>query len=290
MTRRRREAGRAPRIVTPEQAEAALRAAGTAADDAIDIASAALAFAVFDRPAAGAVHYHDHLRALSAQVAAGIEKQDPSLAQRATALRAVLVDAYGYDGDRETYDDLRNADLSQVIDRRRGLPVALAILWLHAGRTQGWTMAGLNFPGHFLVRLESPGESLILDPFNGGRSLGAGELRALLRSFAGETAELIPEHYAALSNRATLLRLQNNIKVRLLNAEEPARALPVIERMLMIAPSEAALWREAGLLHRRLENLRAATRCLERAHGLAEAPAARHRIAAEIAALRGMLN
>lgn len=272
------------------EAEATLRAAGETADERIDVARAALAFAVFDRPEAGAPHYEDHLRALSAEIAASAGSSAADVQQRAAALRSVLVGTHGYHGDRENYDDLRNADLSQVIDRRCGLPVALAILWLHAGRTQGWAIAGLNFPGHFLVRLDAAGESLILDPFNDGRALGPADMRLLLRSFAGERAELAPEHVAALSNRATLLRLQNNIKIRLLNAEEPAKALPVIERMLMVAPADATLWREAGLIHRRVENLRSAIRCLETAHGLAEAPAARHRIAAEIAALRGTLN
>ncbi|MBM3537618.1 MAG: tetratricopeptide repeat protein [Alphaproteobacteria bacterium] len=276
--------------MTPSEAEAALRAVGTTADEAIDIAAAALAFAVLDRPEAGAVRYEEHLRLLAEAVATETAGHANWVERQAASLRAVLVDSHGYDGDRETYDDLRNADLSQVIDRRRGLPVALAILWLHTGRAQGWTMAGLNFPGHFLIRLDGPGESLILDPFNAGRTIGTPELRALLKSFAGEKAALEPEHVAPLSNRATLLRLQNNIKIRLLNAEEPAKALPVIERMLLIAPGDAVLWREAGLVHRRLENLRSAIRCLETAHGLAEAPAARHRIAAEIAALRGTLN
>lgn len=272
------------------EAEATLRAAGETADDRIDVARAALAFAIFERPEAGAARYENHLRILASDLATDVARQEDSLERRAAALRALLVEENGYDGDRESYDDLRNADLSQVIDRRRGLPVALAILWLHVGRSQGWVMAGLNFPGHFLIRLDAGGESLVLDPFNGGRTVGEAELRSLLKSFAGAHAELAPEHVAALSNRATLLRLQNNIKIRLLKAEEPARALPVIERMLLIAPGDAALWREAGLVHRKLESLRSAIRCLETAHGLAEAPAAKHRIAAEIAALRGTLN
>jgi regulator of sirC expression with transglutaminase-like and TPR domain len=274
--------------VTREDAEAALRAVGAAADDAIDVAAAALAFAAFDRPEAGDARYADHLHALADDVRA--VPADDSAEQRADALRAVLVDRHGYAGDTEAYDDLRNADLSHVIDRRRGLPVALAILWLHAGRSQGWTLAGLNFPGHFLIRLDAADESLILDPFNAGRALDTPQLRRLLKSFAGDKAELAPQHYTPLPNRAVLLRLQNNIKIRLLNGEEPAKALPVIERMLMIAPGDAALWHEAGLVHRKLENLRAALRHLERAHELAEAPASRHRIAAEIAALRGTLN
>jgi regulator of sirC expression with transglutaminase-like and TPR domain len=274
--------------VTRDDAEAALRAAGAAPDDSIDLATTALAFAVFDRPEAGAPGYADHLRLLADEVRA--EQAGDGVGSRADALRAVLAIRHGYAGDRESYDDLRNADLSQVIDRRRGLPVALAILWLHAGRAQGWAMTGLNFPGHFLIRLDGSGGNLILDPFNGGQTLDTADLRALLKSFAGEHAELEPQHHAALGNRSVLLRLQNNVKIRLLNSEEPARALPVIERMLMIAPDDPALWHEAGVVHRKHENLRMALRCLERAHGLAEAPASRHRIAAEIAALRGTLN
>lgn len=274
--------------MTPADAEAVLRTAGDAADDAVDLAATALAFAVFERPEAGERRYRDHLETLAVDVRAA--QTGDSTAERAHTLRTVLADKHGYAGDTEAYDDLRNADLSQVIDRRRGLPVALAILWLHAGRAQGWSMAGLNFPGHFLIRLDGVGESLILDPFNSGRILETAELRALLKAFSGPDAELAPEHYAALPNRAILLRLQNNIKIRLLNASEFARAMPVIERMLLVAPRDAVLWHEAGLVHRRLENLLSAMRCLERAHELAEAPASRHRIAAEIAALRGMLN
>lgn len=274
--------------MTRDDAEAALRTAGSAADDGIDLAATALAFAAFDRQEAGHPRYREHLEALIEEVRAAGAGDTP--VERAAALRAVLVDRHGYEGDRETNDDLRNADLSQVIDRRRGLPVALAIVWLHVGRAQGWTLAGLNFPGHFLIRLDGEGESLILDPFNRGQALGVAELRALLKSFAGDRAELTPDHYAALSNRAVLIRLQNNIKQRRLNGDDPASALPIVERMLMIAPDDPALWHEAGQVHRKFENLRTALRCLERAHGLAEAPASRHRIAAEIAALRGTLN
>lgn len=270
-------------------AEDVLRGAGRAPDTAIDLAPVALAFAVFDRPEAGAPRYADHLRQLADDLAGRVGRE-ASLADRLAALRAVLVTAHGYDGDRETYDDLRNADISHVIDRRRGLPVTLAILWLHAGRARGWTMDGLNFPGHFLLRLDAPDGRAIIDPFNGGRALEPADLRTLLKGFAGERAELAPEHTQPLSNRAILLRLQNNIKIRLLNADAYDRALPVIERMLMVAPGDVALWHEAGLVHRRLENLRAAIGCLEKALALAEAPAARQRIAAEIAALKGKLN
>ena len=185
---------------------------------------------------------------------------------------------------------MRNADLAAVIDRRRGLPVALSVLWLHAGRAAGWSLCGLNFPGHFLLRIDAAGERLVFDPFNDGRTLGTPELRELIQSLGGPEAELAPDHTAPLSNRGILLRLQNNIKARLLKQGDAAGALFVLDGMLILAPGAAALWREAGLLHVQRESLGSARRCLERAVELAESAATRQRIAAELAAIRSRLH
>ena len=275
--------------MTPEAAEAVLRATGAAHDDAIDVAATALAFAARRRREAGDPRYAEHLAQLAQQVAAATLSTGTPAAQLAV-LRQVLVDGHGYHGDRETYDDLRNADLAAVIDRRRGLPVALAILWLHAGRAQGWRLCGLNFPGHFLLQIETAGERLVFDPFNDGRILGTAELHELIRTIGGPEARLEPDHAAPLSNRGTLLRLQNNLKARLLKQGDAAGAAFVLDGMLMLAPAAAVLWREAGLLQVQQENLGAARRYLERAVELAESAAARQRIAAELAAIRARLN
>ena len=173
--------------------------------------------------------------------------------------------------------------------------MALSILWLHAGRAQGWTMAGLVLSAHFLLRIDTgapgPASRAIIDPFNDGRSLNAEELRALLKRLAGGTAELAPEYQQAVSNRAILLRLQNNIKIRLLQQQAPVEALAVIERMLMVAPKDGGgLWHEAGGLQASLENLGAALTSLRNAANLAENARTRQRIAAEIATLRVKLH
>src|SRR5260370_26153674 len=144
----------------------------------------------------------------------------------------------------------------RVVDRRKGLPVALGILYMDAGRAQGWETVGLAFPGHFLVRLSDGPERLILDPFHGGRVCTAAELRELLKATAGLDSELQTEHYAPVSDRDVLLRLQNNLKARLIQAERYQQAVTVAETMLMLAPDLAELWREAGLLHAKLGNMR----------------------------------
>ena len=188
---------------------------------------------------------------------------EDSLEARAAALREVLVERYRYEGDGTTYDDLQNANLMRVIDRRRGLPVALGILFLHAARAQGWQAAALNFPGHFLIRLELHGERLILDPFHQGRLCDTRDLRDLLKFALGPEVELGPEHYSEIGNRGVLLRLQNNIKQRLLQAEDLERAVTVMEAMLMFAPASPELWCDLGLTQARLGSLRGAILALD---------------------------
>src|SRR2546430_715114 len=83
-------------------------------------------------------------------------------------------------------------------------------------------------------------------------------LRELLKSAAGAAAELAPEHHAPVENRAVLMRLHNNIKSRLIQNDQIAEAVVVIEQMQLFAPAEIGLWREAGLCHARLDNLGAA--------------------------------
>src|SRR3546814_19645894 len=81
-----------------------------------------------------------------------------------------------------------NANLRRVSDRRRGLPVALGILYLHGARAQGWAICGLNFPGHFLLRLDLGAERSIIAPFNGGQPRDAVALRALLKGKTGRAS------------------------------------------------------------------------------------------------------
>jgi regulator of sirC expression with transglutaminase-like and TPR domain len=266
-----------------------LRELGASGERILPIAEAALALASFERPRVGPARYREHLQLLARDVgrhpgAAG------DAAQRARALNEIVLLKYGYSGDALSYDDLQNANLMRVVDRRKGLPVALGILYMHVGRAQGWETVGLAFPGHFLVRLSDGPERPILDPFHGGRICAAAELRELLKATAGLDSELQTEHYTPVSDRDVLLRLQNNLKARLIQAEHYERAVMVAETMLMLAPDLAELWREAGLLHARLGNMRSAAGAFEQVVLRAPDDAARHQAAALLQQLRSKLN
>jgi regulator of sirC expression with transglutaminase-like and TPR domain len=273
----------------PEMRARFLRDLGAAGEQPLPIAEAALALASFDRPRVDLARYRDHLRLLARDVArhAG---ESPDLAARARALNEIILLKYGYAGDDLTYDDLQNANLIRVIDRRKGLPVVLGILYIHAARAQGWEIAGLAFPGHFLVRLGEAAERLIIDPFHGGRICAAAELRELLKAMAGSDSELLPEHYAPVSDREVLLRLQNNVKARLLQGQRFEPALAVVDRMLLLAPDQPELWWEAGVLQARLGNLRAAVASFETFVALAPDGTARHQAAALLQQLKSQMN
>ncbi|WP_431861703.1 SirB1 family protein [Azospirillum sp.] len=245
------------------EAREILRRIGAQSDEDVDLAEGALALGALDRPDQPLDRYRRHLAALARDMAERFDPDTDCLESRIALLHEVVIDRHGYSGDDQTYDDLQNANLLRVIDRRKGLPVALGILYLHAARSMGWDMVGLNFPGHFLVRLEVDGERAILDPFNGGQVRTVVDLRELIKATAGTAAELEPAYYQAVGNRDILLRLQNNLKLRHLSANDVAQALDVLDAMRLMAPEEPALWRETGLLEAHRGNLDEAIAALE---------------------------
>lgn len=251
-------------LAWPETMPARDYLASIGAGAPVDLASAALALAALDRPQAPLAPARAHLAELGRAVAAAFDVVGrDDLGARCFALAAVLSRQEGYDGDRDSYDDLANANLLSVIERRRGLPVTLGILYLHAARWQGWHAVGLDFPGHFVIRLEHAGERAILDPFNGGAVLQVADLRRLVKAAHGPMAELETRHYDPLPDRRVLLRLEHNIKRRLIATRALAAAAEHLRRMLLIAPDESGLWRELGLIEAESGNLRAATEALE---------------------------
>jgi regulator of sirC expression with transglutaminase-like and TPR domain len=244
-------------------ARTALEAIGQLPDSEIDIADAALQLARIDAPDADWQAARLHLSEL-ARDAAALPAGDEDLAARAGALAGLITGRHGYTGDSETYEDLANANLIRVIERRRGMPVALGVIWLHCARAAGWTAHGLDFPGHFLIALEGSNAQAVLDVFAGGTPLDARDLRGLIKKVEGPKAELRPGMLTPVSTRIVLLRLQNNIKLRRLRAGDLSAALVSAQDMLRIAPEDAPLWRETALINQRLDQVSAALKCFER--------------------------
>jgi regulator of sirC expression with transglutaminase-like and TPR domain len=266
-----------------------LRAVAAQAETDIDVAEVALLLAATSRPGVLLQPYRRHLAKICEEVArhAGPE---PAHDMRIEALAEVIAKRYGYVGTADAFRDLDCANLTYVMDRRGGLPVTLAIIYLHVARALGWSLAGIDFPPRFLLRLDHGGRRVLLDPFEGLKVLETPDLRVMLKEFAGAEAELRPGHFHALDPREVLLRLQNTVKARLLDSRQVEDALAQVELMLLFAPEATALWREAGVLHSRLDNVKAAVAAFEEFLRRETRDASRYRVSMMLQELRARLN
>ena len=243
-----------------------LRRMGESGDGPHDLAPAALMLSAFDRPDKKLPPFRAHLADLVEAVRA--ESQFARDAETAAiALSSIIAGRYGYEGEREHYDDPQNADMMAVIERRRGLPVALGILYIHAARACGTDACGLLSPGHFLVRVGVRGSEALIDPFNGGQLVerepvsapGFGGVQFVHEEGSGD----LPDPLAPVNDTDVLLRLQNNIKTRALKIRETARAIEILKRMTLIAPKRNILWLELAHLQESLGALSAARAAYE---------------------------
>ncbi len=250
----------------------ALEAIGLLPDTEIDPAAAALQLARLDAPDRDWLEASRHLSELARESAAiGAVLSGRPAQARIGALAGLIHARHGYRGDRETYDDLDNANLIRVIERRRGMPVALGVLWLHCIRAAGWEGYGIDFPGHFLVALttdagdtSTPVSGTLIDGFAGGAVVDGPALLSLLRASTGRDTPIRPGMVRPMATRDVLLRLQRNLVQRRLASGELRGALVSLEGMLQIAPDAALNWLHAADLHRRLGQPDAAIACLER--------------------------
>jgi len=222
--------------------EAVLTALGQLPDGELDLADAAVQLARVDLPGADWAGAQASLSALAREASELAPGDVPGL--------GALLARQGFRGDHDTYDDPANANMIRVLERRRGLPVALGILWLHCARAAGWEADGLDLPGHFVLAVHGT-QPVVIDPFE-GIALDAPALRALCKRVGGPGAELRPGALRPVGNRAVLLRLQNNILLRRAEAGDLAGAVACASTMLLLAPEAASLWRERAQLQERM--------------------------------------
>jgi regulator of sirC expression with transglutaminase-like and TPR domain len=219
---------------------------GLVDDDDIVLDEAALGLALLDNPDVVADEYEVLLGDIAQRLFVVANGAD-SAHEHADALARVLAGEFGFTGDVDTYDDPANADLIQVLERRRGLPVALSILYVAAARRLGWMANVLDVPGHVLVLLGQDAAPVIVDPFRGGARVGRDQLAAMLTTTdLGASAAV--RHVAAMPNRAVLVRLLANQATRAEQAGKGRRALDLYGRMTLIAPDYGPAWWERARL------------------------------------------
>tara|TARA_B100000676_G_scaffold169073_1_gene166301 strand:- start:11727 stop:12578 length:852 start_codon:yes stop_codon:yes gene_type:complete len=251
-------------IKSSKNIENTLRKIGKLCDEEFEIGGVALLLGAMDNPNKKIEFYLDHLIKIASDVSDTIEKtKKATLDNKINCLQEIIVTNRGYIGDRDTYDDPQNANMINIIERRKGLPVGLGIIYLDVAHRLGWQATGINFPGHFLIRLEHNSKRKIIDPFNNGIERDTPDLRQILKQINGMDSELLPQHSCSLSSRETLIRLLNNIKFRAISSNNLKRAIQIMERMILIAPGQWGILQEASLFYYKIGNLKKSTEILE---------------------------
>lgn len=226
----------------------------------IELDRAALEVAVLDHPGANLAPYLALLDQMADRLTARTSTARTT-GEQAEALADVIGVEYGFEGDSRTYDDPANADMIRVIDRRKGLPVSLSILYVAMARRVGWVAHALNTPGHVLVGVGQP-RSLLIDPFNRGGFVGREQLAGLFNTDPERVDAMAAEHVVPMGNRSVLVRLLMNQATRAEQRGLLPRALTVMQRITTVSPGYSLGWWERARLEQALGDVPGARRSL----------------------------
>ena len=231
-----------------------------------DLASAALAIARVEYPSLDSGPYLARLDRMGEEAAVRVkEGRNDSL----RAFNEYLYDEQRFVGNRERYDDPRNSFINEVLDRRTGIPISLAVVYLEVARRAGLQVEGVNFPGHFLLRAHDGGASdarsevSIIDPFHGGARLSEYDCRQLLRQHVGDEAAFDASLLAPATRHDIVVRILVNLKRLYVRMRSFPQARFISSLLLGIEPAAISELRDRGLLAYHLQDFAAALRDLE---------------------------
>jgi regulator of sirC expression with transglutaminase-like and TPR domain len=214
------------------------------ADPATPIEVLALLVARDEYPALSPAEWRGRLDDLAAPlVELRLWEREPEA--QAEALRARLYGDLGFRGNETEYYDPRNSYLSEVIERRTGIPITLAIVLMAIGRRAGVRVDGIGFPGHFLARVGGD-SGVLVDPFFDGRVVGESALARLAEKFMGRGSQPSPEHLHVVTPRSMLVRMLVNLKHAHERHGDHPRALVVSDRLVDVTAS-VTFRRDRGL-------------------------------------------
>jgi regulator of sirC expression with transglutaminase-like and TPR domain len=199
-----------------------------------DLARAALLIAEPEYPDLDVAGYVEELDRLGAEAQARV-----AAAPGRPALDIViryLYEEVRFHGNTDDYYDPRNSFLNEVLDRRTGIPISLALVLTEICRRTGIDARGVSFPGHFLVRVAvDDGPSSFIDPFD-GRLLDERQLGDLHRRATGGDGPIDPRVLEPATKRHVLIRILNNLRNIYERAGDQARLLGVLARMQVLSP------------------------------------------------------
>jgi regulator of sirC expression with transglutaminase-like and TPR domain len=205
-------------------------------DERIDMLRAALTFARIEYPQLDACPYITQVEGLSRRVSEKIDDPgDP--AQCIAALNYVLFDEEMFRGNTADYYNPRNSFINDVLDRRLGIPISLALLYMEVARRAGFQLFGVGMPGHFLLKhYDIDGRSFFIDAFERGSVLSEEDCKHKIESIHAGQITLRPEFLLIVTRRQMLTRMLNNLRAIYLARRDFRRAVQVVDLILVIYP------------------------------------------------------
>lgn len=216
-----------------------------------------------------------------------------ALEQQADAVSSYVYEELGFRGNEQDYYDPRNTLLPDVLDRKLGIPITLALVYCEIARRCGVFARGISFPGHFLARIDSrrgAGSPIVVDPFYSGRRLDRAALAGLLQRTASESKLSIDDHLAPATPRAVLVRMLINLKWVYATRGDFARALLALDRIITLTPDSIPALRERGMLAAKLGAVESARADLSRLLELVPQAADAASIARQLEELRARVS
>ncbi len=229
-------------------------------DEKINLAEAALLIASEEYPDLDIAAYLERLDAMAATLKRRL-RADISPADTIVALNRFLFDEHGFTGNAADYYDPRHSFLNEVLDRKRGIPITLALVYIEIGRRIGLPVQGVSFPAHFLVKCRLREGTVVLDPYAKGISLSLDDLKQRIKSLRGSvevSQSSIAEMLAAASNKDILARMLRNLKAIYSHHKNWLKALAATDRIIAVMPDLADEYRDRGMIYLNLECFRAA--------------------------------
>ncbi len=211
--------------------------------------------------------------------------------QRLRMLNQFFFKDLGFAGNVNHYHDPDNSYLHVVLRTRRGIPVSLAVLWLELAQGLRLKARGINFPGHFLVKVNLPAGQVVIDPFS-GESLSREALSERLlpyqqsQGMVGEFEVPMGLYLQSAAPRDILARMLRNLKDLHRSQSDTSRLLAVQERLVILLPEHLPERRDRGLAHAVLGNTREAVADLEHYCAHTDDPLDRELMQQRLTALR----
>jgi regulator of sirC expression with transglutaminase-like and TPR domain len=220
-------------------------------DEKLDLAEAALLVACEEYPGLDVSGYLARLSRWAGALRERIQGDTPEAI--VAGLNRLLFEEEGFRGNTKDYYDPRNSFLNDVLDRRIGIPITLSAVYMEVARRAGFAASGVGLPGHFLVRLRARGGERLIDPFHEGVMLSRAECQERLDLIYDGKLKLEAEMLAACGRKAMLGRMLRNLKAIYVRSGDQARALGIVELLLILNPESAEDLRDRGLIHAALD-------------------------------------